>query len=64
VWFCRSRIRRAGRTAQAEQLALVNIEIDAVDRGEIAEMLADALYLDEGLGIGIEPGTVGMVYRV
>ena len=44
---------------QGEHLALVDAQIDAVDRGEGAEGLVDAFDDDLRLGVGIEPGPIG-----
>ena len=47
----------AARSAQQrEELALVDVQRDIVDRREIAEFLGDVLNLDIGLGLGIPPG--------
>ena len=47
----------AARSAQErEELALIDVQGDIVDRREIAEFLGDVLDLDIGLGLGIPPG--------
>ena len=45
----------AGAAEQAEQLALVDVEVDVVDGDEVAELPGHAPDLDEGLGTGVEP---------
>ncbi len=52
----------ARATEQAEQFTFKNFKIDVIDRGEVAEVLADALHLDERFGVRIEPGTVVIIY--
>ena len=44
---------------ECEHLALVDAQIDAVDRGEGAEGLVDAFDDDLRLGVGIEPRAIG-----
>ena len=50
------RLAAAGTAQQAEDLLLVDVEGDVVDRDELAELLGDPLHLDEGLGVRIGPG--------
>ncbi len=53
----------AGGADQGEHLALVNPQIDAVDRGERAECLVDALDDDLRFRVRIEPGPVSDGFR-
>ncbi len=53
------RLAAARGAHQREHLALVDAQIDVVDRGEGAEGLVDALDDDLRLGVGIEPRAIG-----
>ena len=46
----------AGRAQQREELALVDVEADIVDRVDVAELLGDVLDPDERLGVRVLPG--------
>ena len=46
----------AGRPQQREELALVDVDADIVDRVDVAELLGDVLDLDERLGARVLPG--------
>ena len=43
----------AGAAQQAEQLAPIDLDVDVVDRGELAEALEDPLHVNEGLRPGV-----------
>ena len=50
------RLAAARAAEQAEELALVDVEADIVDGGEVAELLADLLDADEGTLVAGDPG--------
>jgi hypothetical protein len=57
------RLAAAGGADQREHLALVDLQVDAVDGREGTERLVDALDDDLRLGVRIEPGPVGDGFR-